>query len=46
MSYYVFMEEVAAVQAKEWADAPEVLEVLKDVRGEIDLFHKYSDYFS
>ena len=46
IDYYDPMEELVAEKAKEWAGVPEALEVLEEARGEIDIFRKYSGYFS
>ena len=43
--YYDPMENLVAEKAKVWAGIPEALEVLDEVRREIEIFRKYSGYF-
>ena len=46
VDYYDPMEECVAEKEQEWASIPEAMDVLKEARAEIDMFHKYSDYYS
>jgi hypothetical protein len=40
------MEDLIDQKAKEWAGTPEALEVIKEARNEIEIFRKYSSYYS
>lgn len=46
LDYYDPMEDLIDQKAKEWAGIPEALEVIEEARNEIDLFRKYSGYYS
>ncbi len=46
VDYYDPMEDLIGHKAKEWVGIPEAMEVCEEAMNEIELFRKYSSYYS